>query len=142
LVWNISGDLQLQAGDPDLAIEHLETSMRLDPLGPDRATQARPMGCALYAQGRFREALAYFRELVQQQENPGGYFLLAAALGHLGPANAAEEALAHYRALTPLSPAEFAQNWSRTVRPEFIRQWLDGIALAEGKRAPDGPAAH
>ena len=130
--WNYSGDLRLQAGDTELAIEHLETSMRLDPMGPDRATQVRPLGCALYAQGRFSEALAYFRELVQQQENPGGYFLLAAALGKLGQTAAAKEALAHYRALTPLAPAEFASNWSRTVRPELIQQWLDGIALAEG----------
>ena len=130
--WNYSGDLRLQAGEPGLAIDHLATSMRLDPMGPDRATQARPMGCALYAQGRFGEALPYFRELVQQQENPGGYFLLAAALGHLGPATAAKEALAHYRALTPLTPAEFARNWSSAIRPEFIQQWLAGIALAEG----------
>ena len=140
IVWNYSGDLRLQAGDPDLAIAHLETSMRLDPMAPDRTTQARPMGCALYAQGRFREALAYFRELVQRQENPGGYFLLAAALGQLGQASAAAEALAHYRALTPLTPAAFAQNWSRTVRPEHIQQWLDGIALAQGERPAGGAA--
>jgi len=29
--WHVSGFLRLQAGQPDIAIEHLETSLRLSP---------------------------------------------------------------------------------------------------------------
>jgi adenylate cyclase len=36
--WRISGTLRVWAGQPDVAIEHLETSLRLNPRAPARRT--------------------------------------------------------------------------------------------------------
>jgi len=131
--WFSSGGLRLAAGDPDLAIEHIETSMRLDPLGPDRLLQITYLGNARFAQRRFGEALTCFKDLAQQQpENPLGHLGLAALNGHLGDKVAAREALDQLGQLTADRPADLVQRWSSTSTPDHMKLWLDGIAMAEG----------
>ena len=139
--WFSSAGLRLAAGDADLAIEHVETSMRLDPLGPDRLLRITHLGNARFAQRRFGEALTCYKELTQQQpENALNHIALAALYGHLGETDAAREALGDLRSLTAEPAADLLQRWSSSTTPEFMQLWLDGIALAQGGRPADGPA--
>lgn len=54
--WHISGTIRLYAGQPDIAIEHLEASLRLSPrarVGPTLAT----IGAAHLVSRRFDQAV-------------------------------------------------------------------------------------
>jgi adenylate cyclase len=139
--WFSSCGLRLANGDADLAIEHVETSMRLDPLGPDRLLQISHMGNARFAQRRFGEALTCYKEFVQQQpENHLAQLAVAATYAHLGQLGAAREALEVYRTLTSAPASEALRRWSTSQTPEVLKLFLDGIAVAEGKSLSDTPA--
>ena len=56
-VWFMSGPLRLRFGDPERAVAHLETALRLDPIGPFRRVQIGFLGQARLQQGRFSEAV-------------------------------------------------------------------------------------
>ncbi|HLZ83480.1 MAG TPA: TIR domain-containing protein [Caulobacteraceae bacterium] len=136
--WAASGVLRL---DPEIALQHLERSMRLDPIGPSRIAQLLGMARAHFLAERFSEAVPYLRELTRQAEsNPGAFFMLAAACGQLREMDAAREALDRFKSLTPLTPAEFTQLWTLGIPPKFVKLYLDGIALAESGRPVDGPS--
>jgi adenylate cyclase len=130
-VWQSSGVVRLQIGDTDLAVEHFETAMRLDPMGPDRTPTRWGLTMARFQQGRFAEAAALARQMIQTSENPTSYALLAASLGHLGQPTAAAEALAGYRRRTPQPVETYARAVWRDPAPRKL--FLDGIALAEAR---------
>jgi len=137
--WYISGSVRLFAGETEVGVEHLEMSMRVDPLGQHRTLRTILMGWARLQQGRFEEAVAVLREVVQETDSPGGHAILAASYGNLGQTALAQGALRRYGALT-LSPIEdFAR--SVTFDPHDLKVFLDGIALAEGKSPPEAPNA-
>jgi tetratricopeptide (TPR) repeat protein len=62
--WLCSGWPRLWLGTPDLAIEHFETSLRLNPRGR-RATQMTGIGIAHLFSGRVDEAALRLRESLQ-----------------------------------------------------------------------------
>ena len=131
-VWLTSGNLQLILGDPDVAVEHVETSIRLDPLSPDRWLQLGFLGRARFHQGRYAEAVAPLKEASQLSDAPFLLPYLAATYGYLGQAGAAREVLARYRALSP-------QPIAIMVGAVVLNQVLEGIALA-GEEPANGPA--
>ena len=94
-----SGAGRLRAGQNDLAVDHLENAMRLDPSGPGHAAHLVFLACARLFQGRFSEAVGLSNERSQIGESPAGYAILAASLGHLGKIDAASAAPARYGAL-------------------------------------------
>jgi tetratricopeptide (TPR) repeat protein len=59
--------------DSDLAIEHLESAMRLDPTGPSRAARILYMAMARFYQRRFSDAVTLLKERIQLSESPGCY---------------------------------------------------------------------
>jgi adenylate cyclase len=137
--WFNSGCVQLRAGQNELAVEHLETAMRLDPSGPSRPAHLAFLACARLFQGRFSEAAALSKERSQLGESPSGHAILAASLGHLGEVEAAKDALARYRALSPQPMETFAR--STFLEEAQIKMLLDGVALAEGKTPADAAAS-
>lgn len=126
-----SGIVRLRSGDPDLAVEHFETAMRLDPIGPDYPAFLSFIGMARLYQGRFAEAVALEKEVAQQNDAPLPHAVLAASEGNLGHAAAARAALERYRSLTQVPIGDFARGYSRD--PAQLKLFLDGIAVAEGK---------
>jgi adenylate cyclase len=136
-VWHASGSVRLLTGELDLAIEHLETSIRLNPVGPDRSGAMLFMAMARFQQHRFDNAIALANELFQQFENPTGCAILAASYGHMGQLELAAAALADYRRLSPQSIETFAQSvWRQEAQ---LKLFLDGIALAKGKEPSARP---
>jgi tetratricopeptide (TPR) repeat protein len=66
--WYVSANLRVWAGQPDLAIEHIETSLRLSPR--DRiGNPLSVMGRAYFFKRRFDEAATQLLQSIQ--ENPG-----------------------------------------------------------------------
>jgi len=137
IAWHCSGALRIYIGDSNLAIEHLETAMRLDPTGPERVGQLFDIALARFELGQFSEAIALSREFAQH-DSPGGWGLLAASYSHLAQTGAAREALSRYWSLTSQPIDSFARGLFGDAR--HLKLFLDGIALAEG-RQPAGDQA-
>lgn len=128
VVWFNSGVVRVAAGDVALAIEHLETASRLDPIGPDRPGRMLFVAMARFQQRRYAEAAAIATELFQHFNNPTGCVILAASYGFLGRLDEARTAMARFESLSPLTIAAIAPAIWRT--DAHLKLFLEGIALA------------
>ena len=137
-VWLISGTLHLRAGESDIASEHLERAMHLDPISGMNRFHRMYLAAARFQQGRFEDALELFR--TTELRIPISHAMLAAIYGHLGQPRPARAALAEFRNLVAGGADDIARVWF--ARPEHRTLFMDGIALAEQyePEAPDIPA--
>ena len=93
--WYLSGNLRVWAGQPDLAIEHFKTSLRLNPrerIGVPVELSA--IGVAYFFKHQFEEAASEL--LLSIQDHPGApasYRYLAACYAHMGRLDDAREIL-------------------------------------------------
>jgi adenylate cyclase len=127
--WNLSGLLSLWAGQPDLAIEHVETSLRLSP----RERMGQPLsviGTAYFFKRQFDEAAA--KLLLAIQDHPGfpySYRTLAACYAHMGRLDEARTIVARLREITPqVVPSELPYR-----NPEHRELFLSGLRMAAGE---------
>jgi adenylate cyclase len=127
--WAISGTLRLYAGQPDIAIEHNEASLRLSP----RARVGYPLlmiGIAHFLSRRFDEAIPKLLLAIQEDpSNPTPYRFLAACYAHMGRLDDAREMVTRLRAITSvvIPDASFLRN------PEHRELLLSGLRLAAGE---------
>jgi tetratricopeptide (TPR) repeat protein len=128
--WHLSGNLRIYAGQHDLAIEHVETALRLSP----RERMGQPlnaMGTAYFFKRRFDEAAATLLSAIQ--ENPGSpipYRTLAACYAHMGHLDEARAVIARLRTVT----AQVMPN-DLPYRPDDCELLLSGLRLAMGETA-------
>jgi TolB-like protein/class 3 adenylate cyclase len=127
--WFRSGLIRIYAGQPDLAIQHLETSLRLSPR--ERiGTPLQWIGIAYFFKHQFEKAAS--RLLLSIQENPKSptqYRYLAACYAHMGRLDEARATIAKVRALTPLvTPTNLPYR-----NPEHRERYLSGLRLAAGE---------
>jgi TolB-like protein len=127
--WFVSGLLRVFAGQPDLAIEHLETALRLSPR-EHVGTLPSALGLAYFFKRRFDEAAA--KLLLAIQDHPGfpsSYRHLAACYAHMGRLDEARAIVARLRAITPLVvPSDLPFH-----NPEDRDLYLSGLRLAIGE---------
>jgi TolB-like protein len=126
--WFVSGLLRTFAGQPDLAIEHVGTSMRLSP----RERMGVPLfaiGMAYFVKHRFDDAAAKLLLAIQDNPGaPGSYGFLAACYAHLGRLDDARAIVARLRAITPqIVPRDLP--W---CNPEDRELYVSGLRLAIG----------
>jgi TolB-like protein len=127
--WYVSGILRMFAGQPDLAIEHVETSLRLSP----RESVGQPLsviGTAYFLKRRFDEAAAQLRLAIQDHPGfPLSHRALAACYAHMGRLDEARAVVAKLRAITPqVVPSELP--WRNSEDRELL---LSGLRLAAGE---------
>ncbi len=127
--WSVSGLLRLFAGQRDLAIEHVETSLRLSPR--ERfGTPLVTIGTAYFFKRQFDEAAPML--LLAIQDHPGfpvSYRALAACYAHMGRFDEARAIVAKLRAITLLVvPRELPFR-----NPEDRELLLSGVRLAAGE---------
>jgi TolB-like protein/class 3 adenylate cyclase len=127
--WYWSGWLRLFAGEADVAIQHFETSMRLNPRG-QRGFHLGGIGHAHFVNRRFDAALAVLR--VSLEEVPAfapTYRALAACYAHMGRLDEARSILKRLAVLTPvvLPSVDPFRN------PEYGELFLSGLRLAAGE---------
>jgi TolB-like protein/class 3 adenylate cyclase len=124
--WVQSGALRTWAGQHDLAIEHLETSLRLSPR-ERRGTPLVVMGVAYFFKHRFDEASALLLKAIQDDPGfPISYRALASCYAHMGQLDKARATVARLRAITPLVVPTFLPYRS----PEDRALYLSGLRLA------------
>jgi adenylate cyclase len=127
--WYVSGVLRLWAGQPDLTIEHVETSLRLSPR-ERTGTPLTEIGAAYFFKRQFDEAVP--KLLLSIQDNPGythSYRILAAFYAHMGRLDEARAIVARLRAITVVvvpSTVELRNPGDREL-------YLSGLRLAAGE---------
>jgi adenylate cyclase len=140
-VWLYSGRIHVAMGEADLAVQQIETAMRLDPLSATHAAELGDLGSARLLQRRFDEAILLLRQSVElRRDFAPSYAWLAAALGHAGRLDEARAALARFRSIGVGTIESFAERRFRTLAGRTL--FLDGIAQAEpaaGGSHPDQP---
>ena len=133
LVWLARGWVRIQLGEPQIASEYLETSLRLDPLTLDRHFVFAGIAVVRMAQRQFAEAIPLLKQAMQlRPEWPLPVAALAVSYGHLGQLGDAREAVARFRSLSSYELEAWAMNW----RLDLQKLFLDGIALAKGEGSP------
>ena len=124
--WCLSGLLRVWAGQPDLAIEHLETALRLSPR-ERRDPLLSVIGLAYFLKRQFDEAAA--KLLLAIQDHPGfppSYRALAACYAHMGRLDEARAIVARLRAITSVVMPDV----SHFQNPEHRELLLSGLRLA------------
>jgi TolB-like protein/DNA-binding winged helix-turn-helix (wHTH) protein/tetratricopeptide (TPR) repeat protein len=124
--WHWSGILRLFAGQPDLALDHLETGLRLSPR--DRlANYLNAFGEAHFFGRRFDDAVTNL--LASLERAPGfpiTYRVLAASYAHMGQLDEAREIIRRLRAITPAA----MERGTRYRNPELRELFLSGLRCA------------
>jgi adenylate cyclase len=127
--WLWSGLLQLLAGHPDTAIEHVERSLRLNPR--DRlVAPLTVVGSAYLMKRDFAAAIANLQASIQERPGfPMTYRVLASCYAHMGRLDEARDVVERLRALTPVivPPTLPMRN------PEHREFFLSGMRLAAGE---------
>jgi len=126
--WVRSAWLRLWSGQIDLAIEHFEKSLRLNPRR--KAPASFGIGVAHFFARRLNQAAATL--LLSLQENPNWaptYRFLASCFAHMGRSRDAQDMVKRLREMTPvLIPT--AEHWRIPEDREF---YLAGLRLAAGE---------
>jgi TolB-like protein/class 3 adenylate cyclase len=127
--WYISGILRLWAGQPDMAIEHLEISLRLSPrarVGPAFVA----IGAAHLVSRRFDEAVPKLILAIQEDPSaPAPYRLLAACYAHMGKLNEARAVVERLRAFAP----DLLPSFRSFLNREHREMLFSGFRLAAGE---------
>jgi TolB-like protein len=127
--WHISGTLRNWAGQHDVAIEHVEISLRLSPRARVGHSLVVIAG-AHFAMRRFEEAVPKLLLTIQEDPTfPQTYRYLAACYAHMGRLDDARDIVTRLRTITPLvipDPSHF-----RTA--EHRELFLSGLRLAAGQ---------
>ena len=127
--WLVSGILNLWAGQPDLAIEHVEASMRLSPRVRVGGSLAL-IGVAHFFARRLDQAVPKLLLAIQDDPSfPSPYRFLAACYAHMGRLDEAREIVKQLRAITSvvINDATFLRN------AEHRELYLSGLRLAAGE---------
>ncbi len=124
--WYVSGLLRLWAGEPDLAIEHVETSLRLSPrerLGAHLSV----IGSAYLINRQFDAAMTKLLVAIHERPtNPPPYRSLACCYAHMGRLDDAREIVARLRAITSV----IVPSTLPFRNPEHRELFLSGLRLA------------
>jgi TolB-like protein len=127
--WYLSGIIRSFAGEHDLTLKHVETSLRLSP----RERMGQPLsvtGMAYFFKHQFDEAAA--KLLFSIQDNPGSplpYRTLGACYAHMGRLNEARAIVARLRTITPLVVPRHLP----FRNPDDRELLLSGLRLAAGE---------
>ena len=126
--WQLSGWLRLWAGQTDLAIQHFETSARLNPRGTDARISG--IGQAHFFNRQFDDAVENL--LMAHHHRPTGvmiYRFLASSYAHMGRLDEAREMVQRLRAITSV----VVPNATQFRNPEHRELFLSGLRMAAGE---------
>jgi adenylate cyclase len=127
--WFWSGVLRNWVGRPDLALEHFETFLRLNP--HERLTfYQNAIGISLFFTRRFDEAVAKFLGALEHHpNNVMGHRFLAACYAHMGRLDEARDMVERLRTLTP----DVLDSATRYRNRDYRELYLAGLRLAAGE---------
>jgi adenylate cyclase len=124
--WNISSSLRNWAGQPDIAIEHMEVSLRLSPRARV-GTSLVGIGSSHFVSRRFDQAVQILLRAIQEDpSHPLAYRYLAACYAHMGRLDEAREIIRRLRDVT----SAVIPDLSYLRNAEYRELFLSGLHLA------------
>ena len=124
--WNISSSLRNWAGQPDIAIEHMETSLRLSPRARV-GTSLVGIGSSHFVSRRFDQAVPILLRAIQDDpSHPLAYRYLAACYAHMGRRDDARDIVLRLRAVSSVVIPDL----SYLRNPDYRELFLSGLRLA------------
>ncbi len=131
MAWHLSGWTRNFAGQPDLAIEHLQRAMRLNPVDPQRSGMQTAVAAAQFAAGRYGEAISSARAATMEQPNNFMAALVAAAANAMaGNLDGAKGDMARARELDPRLRLSGIKDRFQFRRPEMFARWEEALGKA------------
>jgi TolB-like protein len=128
--WHWSGWLRLWAGQPEIAIEHFEHALRLNPREPSPGS-LMGIGLGHFFVRRFDEARTMLlRSLQEQPAWVPPYRFLASCYAQMGRLDEAQEIVKRLRTMTSIVVPGDAAHWRN---PELREFYLSGLRLAAGE---------
>jgi adenylate cyclase len=129
--WRWSGFAHLYNGEPETAIKHFETSLRLSPLGA-RWAQTTGIGIGHMFCGRLEVAASFLQLAVQENPSyPLANRFLASCYAHLGRMDNARDVVSRLRAITPAVVPKVTNYRDPAQREMF----MSGLRVAAGETA-------
>ena len=125
--WYASGFLHVHAGLYDVAIEHLERSLRLSPRGYPRMA----LGVAHFFSRRFDQAAEILAVSMREGASATAYTALASCYAHMGRLDEARAVVERLRAIAP----NVMSSSVPYTNPEQRELLLSGLRLAAGAAA-------
>jgi adenylate cyclase len=126
--WLWSGWVRAWAGQPELAINHFETALRLSPHTRTRVFFG--IGVSYLLLQRFAEAAAMLVRTLQEEPSlPPPYRFLAACYAHMGRLDDAQNIIKRLRAISPV----IVQDIPHYRSPAHRELYLSGLRLAAGE---------
>jgi adenylate cyclase len=126
--WHNSGNLRLWAGQPDIAIEHLDAALRLSPRARVGSSLAL-VGFAHFLSRRFDQAVPKLLLAIQEDPSyPQPHRYLAACYAHMGRLDDAREIVAQLRNITSVVIPDV----SHLRNAEHRELYLSGLRMATG----------
>jgi adenylate cyclase len=124
--WHISGILRIYAGQPDIAVEHVDAALRLSPRARI-GTSLTFIGIAHFLSRRFDEAVPKLLFAIQEDiSDPTPHRALAACYAHMGRLDEAREIVKRLRAnMSVLMPSYLPFR-----NPDHCELYLSGLRLA------------
>jgi adenylate cyclase len=123
------GTALIYSGRPQEGLRDLQISLKLEPRGSNLAISLHHVAIGLYFSRAYDGAVEAAQDAVRLfPEYPPSYRWLAAALGQLGCAEAAKEALRKAMAIAP--PPFFVRERMPWYRPEDRAHFLEGLRKA------------
>jgi adenylate cyclase len=127
--WYTCGVLRCWAGEPDVAIQDVDSALRLSPRARVGNSLAL-IGRAHFLSRRFDQAVPKLLLAIQDDPTyPEPYRTLAACYAHMGRLDEAREIIGRLRAITPVVSPTF----SFLRKPEHRELFLSGLRLAAGE---------
>ena len=125
------GTALIYSGRPQEGLKDLQTSLRLEPRGPNLAQSLYHMVVGFYYSRAYDQAVEAVEHLIRSfPEYPPSYRWLAAAFGQLGRTAEAKEALGKARAIAPVPFDPFGRPHAAWRRPEDHAHMLEGLRKA------------
>jgi len=119
------------SGHPKPGVAALEKGVRLDPRGPQRAVRLNQIAVGLYFCREYEAAAQMAKQVIREYpEYPQSYRWLAAALGQLGRADEAKQALEKAIAVAPAVFDIFVRQGVPWIRPEDHAHMVEGLHKA------------
>ena len=136
--WMWSGWIHVFAGDPNRAVEHFKTALRLDPRSPVSAFCLTGIGSAHFSAHRLDAAASALQESLQLLPSyVTTYYFLASCLAHMGRLEEARDIVQRLRSFAGLLIPK-----DRILRNAEQREFLlSGLRLATDTNLPPRHAA-
>jgi TolB-like protein/Tfp pilus assembly protein PilF len=127
--WYASGFLHVHAGLYDVAIEHLERSLRLSPRGYPGAPRMA-LGMAHFFSRRFDQAAEMLAMSTREGASATVYSILAACYAHMGRLDEARAVIERLHAIAPKALSASSVPYTNPEQRELL---LSGLRLAAGE---------